>query len=46
MRAGASLYDALYGTDVISREGELAPGKGYNPARGAAVVAQGGGVSR
>ena len=21
-----SLYDALYGTDVISREGELAPG--------------------
>ncbi len=35
-----SLYDALYGTDVISREGELAPGKGYNPARGAAVVAR------
>lgn len=33
-----SLYDALYGTDVISREGELAPGKGYNAARGAAVV--------
>jgi malate synthase len=35
-----SLYDALYGTDVISREGELAPGKDYNPARGAAVVAR------
>lgn len=35
-----SLYDALYGTDVISRDGELAPGKGYNPARGAAVVAR------
>src|SRR6218665_2455888 len=34
-----SLYDALYGTDIISREGELAPGKGFNPARGAAVVA-------
>lgn len=33
-----SLYDALYGTDVISRDGELAPGKGYNAARGAAVV--------
>jgi len=34
-----SLYDALYGTDAVSREGELAPGKGYNPQRGAAVVA-------
>ncbi len=34
-----SLYDALYGTDVIDREGELAPGKSYNPTRGAAVVA-------
>ena len=33
-----SLYDALYGTDVISRDGDLAPGKGYNAARGAAVV--------
>jgi len=35
-----SLYDACYGTDVISRDGELAPGKAYNPARGAAVVAR------
>ncbi|RYE86049.1 MAG: malate synthase G, partial [Hyphomicrobiales bacterium] len=34
-----SLYDALYGSDVISREGELAAGKGFNPKRGAAVVA-------
>ena len=33
-----SLYDAYYGTDVISREGDLAPGSGYNAARGAAVV--------
>src|SRR3569832_779319 len=35
-----SLYDALYGTDVIAREGELAPAKGYNERRGAAVVAR------
>jgi len=35
-----SLYDALYGTDVIARDGDLAPGKGYNPARGAAVIAR------
>jgi malate synthase len=33
-----SLYDALYGTDVIAREGDLAPGQGYNAARGAEVV--------
>lgn len=33
-----SLYDALYGTDAISREDELAPGKGFNAARAAAVV--------
>ena len=33
-----SLYDAFYGTDIISRDGDLAPGKGYNAARGAAVV--------
>jgi malate synthase len=36
-----SLYDALYGTDAISRDGELAPGKGINPRRAAAVVARG-----
>ncbi|HEV7276737.1 MAG TPA: malate synthase G [Devosiaceae bacterium] len=35
-----SLYDALYGTDVISSEGDLAPGAGYNPQRGEAVVAR------
>ena len=35
-----SLYDALYGTDVIARDGDLAPGTGYNPVRGAAVVAR------
>jgi malate synthase len=34
-----SLYDALYGTDAIARDGELAPGKSYNPRRGAAVIA-------
>ena len=36
-----SLYDALYGTDAISPEGELKPGSDYNPARGAAVIARG-----
>jgi malate synthase len=36
-----SLYDALYGTDAISREGDLAPRKGLNPNRAAAVVARG-----
>ena len=36
-----SLYDALYGTDVVPQDGSLAPGKVYNPARGAEVVARG-----
>ncbi len=33
-----SLYDALYGTDVISEEGGAEKGKGYNPVRGARVI--------
>ncbi|MFP5259161.1 MAG: malate synthase G [Acidobacteriota bacterium] len=34
-----SLYDALYGTDVIPETGGATKGPGYNPVRGAAVVA-------
>ncbi len=37
-----SLYDALYGTDVISRDGDLAPGHAYNAKRGAEVFARAG----
>ncbi|MEI1687837.1 malate synthase G [Acinetobacter baumannii] len=33
-----SLYDALYGFDVISEEGGAEKGKGYNPIRGAKVI--------
>jgi len=36
-----SFYDALYGTDVISDEGGAEAGKGYNPVRGAKVIARG-----
>lgn len=33
-----SLYDALYGFDVISEESGAEKGKGYNPVRGAKVI--------
>ncbi len=36
-----SLYDALYGTDAIPDDGDLARSGGYNPRRGAAVIARG-----
>ncbi len=34
-----SLYDALYGTNVISQEGGAEKGESYNPRRGAKVIA-------
>ena len=36
-----SLYDALYGTDAIPREGDLAPGSSFSTTRAAAVIARG-----
>ena len=41
-----SLYDALYGTDAISEADGAEKGKGYNPKRGAKVIAWAQGVPR
>jgi malate synthase len=35
-----SLFEALYGTDAITRDGRLAPGPRYNQQRGAAVFSR------
>ncbi len=39
-----SLYDALYGTDILPEENGQEKGSAYNPKRGAAVVAYATGV--
>ena len=36
-----SLYDALYGTDIIDQSGDLASGTSYNKVRGDAVISYG-----
>ena len=36
-----SLYDALYGTDVIAEDSGAERGDGYNPVRGSRVIARG-----
>ncbi len=36
-----SLYDALYGTDVVPHDGDLAPGEGYSRVRGDEVIRRG-----
>jgi malate synthase len=35
-----SLYDALYGTNVIAEDGGAEKGRGYNPVRGERVIAR------
>ncbi|GGF40605.1 malate synthase G [Marmoricola endophyticus] len=35
-----SLYDALYGSDIIDTDGDLDPGDSYNPVRGKQVIAR------
>jgi malate synthase len=35
-----SLYDALYGTNVIAEDGGADKGRGYNPVRGERVIAR------
>ena len=34
-----SLYDALYGSDAIPRDSQVAPSRGYDPERGKRVIA-------